>query len=254
LMNLKTESSTSLRYRDDIQICTTNVYYGQSGGLALVPGSYHVFGNNGTTPYSGRVDSGNSALTNLAADSAIPAGELYGDLTTATDHLPMVADYSVPVPPPPPTAAFSATPTNGVAALTVTFTDGSSGLVTNLFWAFGDGSITNSAANAVTHVYSAAGSYSVTEVVTGPGGASTNVADSYITVQAGVLPAPQIQLSAGSLLMSWALPTISYRLLSAPSPTGPWAPEPAALSTNGGMVTVLVDATNSQRFYRLQGE
>ena len=51
LLNLKSESATSLHYRDDFQIMTTNVYYGAPGGLAYVPGTYHVFGNNGTTAY-----------------------------------------------------------------------------------------------------------------------------------------------------------------------------------------------------------
>lgn len=99
LMSLKSESSTSMRYRDDLQLMTTNVYYGQAGGLAFVPGSYHVFGNNGTTAYGTSVNSGgNSALTNLAAGSPITAAQLYDYLTTASDHLPVVADYTIPVP------------------------------------------------------------------------------------------------------------------------------------------------------------
>jgi len=40
LMNLKTESALNLRYRDDLQIMTTNVYYSATGGLALVPGTF----------------------------------------------------------------------------------------------------------------------------------------------------------------------------------------------------------------------
>ncbi len=97
LQNQKTESAGDLRYRDDLQIMTTNVYYGVSGGLALVAGSYHVFGNNGTTPYQGSVSVGNSALTNLTAGASISASTLYQDLTNASDHLPMVADYTIPV-------------------------------------------------------------------------------------------------------------------------------------------------------------
>jgi hypothetical protein len=98
LLNLKTESSTSLHYRDDFQVMTTNVYYGTPGGLALVPGTYHVFGNNGTTVYKGSVGTGNSALTNLVAGAPISTAQLYADLTTASDHLPVVADYTVPLP------------------------------------------------------------------------------------------------------------------------------------------------------------
>jgi endonuclease/exonuclease/phosphatase family metal-dependent hydrolase len=100
LMDQKTESAPDLRYRDDLQIMTTNVFYGQAGGLTLVSGTYHVFGNNGTTPYQGSVSVGNSALTNIPAAAPIDAATLYRDLTNASDHLPVVADYTVPVPAP----------------------------------------------------------------------------------------------------------------------------------------------------------
>jgi hypothetical protein len=65
--------------------------------LAYVPGTYHVFGNNGTTPYQGSVSSGNSALTNLQTGAPISAAQLYQDLTNASDHLPVVADYTIPI-------------------------------------------------------------------------------------------------------------------------------------------------------------
>ena len=101
LLNLKSESATNLRYRDDFQVMTTNIYYGAPGGLAYVPGTYHVFGNNGTTAYKGNVGSGsNTALTNLQASAIISAAQLYFDLTNASDHLPVVADYTIPVPAP----------------------------------------------------------------------------------------------------------------------------------------------------------
>jgi len=101
VLDQKTESAPDLRYRDDLQIMTTNVFYGLAGGLRLVPGTYHVFGNNGTTPYQGSVSIGNSALSNLASGAPIDASTLYHDLTNASDHLPVVADYTVPVPAPP---------------------------------------------------------------------------------------------------------------------------------------------------------
>ncbi len=98
LLNQKSESSTSLHYRDDFQVMTTNVYNGTPGGLAYVPGSYHVFGVNGTTSYETSVNSGsNTALTNLQAGATISAAQLLLDLTTASDHLPVVADYTIPL-------------------------------------------------------------------------------------------------------------------------------------------------------------
>jgi hypothetical protein len=109
---METESSTDLRYRDDFEVMTTNVYSGAPGGLQYVPGTYHTFGNNGTTPYQGSVNSGSdTALNNsLVTDGPvfISAAQLYLDLTDASDHLPLVADYTIPVPAPAvPAPVFS---------------------------------------------------------------------------------------------------------------------------------------------------
>ena len=119
ILAMETESATDLRYRDDLQLMTTNVYFGVAGGLALVPGTYHVFGNNGTTPYYGSVNSGSNTALNsdLASGAPISASQLYLDLTTASDHLPVVADYTIPITAPAPVFQ-SVTGTGG----TVTFT------------------------------------------------------------------------------------------------------------------------------------
>jgi PKD repeat protein len=81
----------------------------------------------------------------------------------------------------PPTASFSASPTNGVEPLVVTFTDTSTGSITSRSWDFGDNATTNVTTNAVVHTY-AAGNYGVTLVVTGPGGVGTNTQANCITV------------------------------------------------------------------------
>ncbi len=104
ILAMETDSATDLRYRDDLQVMTTNVYFGVTGGLALVPGTYHVFGNNGTTPYYGSVNSGaNTSLNNRLMTNGpvfISAAQLYLDLANASDHLPVVADYTIPLPVP----------------------------------------------------------------------------------------------------------------------------------------------------------
>jgi PKD repeat protein/lysophospholipase L1-like esterase len=79
----------------------------------------------------------------------------------------------------PPLASFTATPTFGTAPLTVTFIDTSTGTITNRFWDFGDGGSTNITTNSVTHGY-VAGAFTVSLVVTGPGGVSTNTQLNYI--------------------------------------------------------------------------
>ena len=185
LMNQKTESAPDLRYRDDLQIMTANVFIGQAGGLALVPGTYHVFGNNGTTPYQGSVSVGNSALNNLAVGAPIDAATLYHDLTNASDHLPVVADYTIPVPIAPPLAGFNAAPRVGAAPLSVSFTNLSSGAI-NYSWAFGDGR-TSSLTNAA-NTYSNVGSYNVTLTAIGPGGTNVLSRAGYILVTNPPLP------------------------------------------------------------------
>ena len=183
LLGVKTESASSLHYRDDFQVMTTNLYYGAPGGLAYVPGTYHVFGNNGTSPYRGSINSGsNTSLTNVPAGAPISAAQLYLDLTTASDHLPIVAQYTLAsLVVPPPIAEFTGDPTNGAGPLSVTFSDVSTGDITNRLWTFGDGATTNTTGTNVTHIY-AAGTYGVTLVARGPGGSSTNGQPDYITV------------------------------------------------------------------------
>ena len=88
-------------------------------------------------------------------------------------------DY-ITVQEPVPVADFSAEPLEGDAPLDVTFTQLATGTVTGWDWDFGDGG-TSTGANPV-HTYTAAGTYTVTLVVTGPGGSTGEVKDSYITV------------------------------------------------------------------------
>ncbi len=110
-----TDSTTDLQYRDDYQMMTTNVYFGVPGGLKYIPGTYHGFGNNGSTAYTNTVNSGtNTALNNRLVTNGpvfISAAQLYLDLTNASDHLPVVADYTIPLPAPVVTS-FSVAGTN----------------------------------------------------------------------------------------------------------------------------------------------
>ncbi len=82
----------------------------------------------------------------------------------------------------PPVAAFTGNPTVGVAGLVVTFTDSSTGTITNRFWDFGDGTTTNVTAGSLTHTYTNVGSYDVSLTVIGPAGTDTLSRLSYITI------------------------------------------------------------------------
>jgi PKD repeat protein len=83
---------------------------------------------------------------------------------------------------PEPVAAFSGSPTNGGAALVVTFNDTSTGNITNRFWSFGDSNTTNTTATSLDHTYSLAGTYTVSLTVSGLGGSNASTQSNYIVV------------------------------------------------------------------------
>ncbi len=77
-------------------------------------------------------------------------------------------------------AGYIGIPTNGTAPLTVSFTDNSVGNISNWSWDFGDGN-TSSEQNP-SHTYTVAGTYTVTLIVSGAGGADTLSQKDYITI------------------------------------------------------------------------
>ncbi|HUJ72079.1 MAG TPA: PKD domain-containing protein [Verrucomicrobiae bacterium] len=90
--------------------------------------------------------------------------------------------------PPPPTAGFTANPTNGAAPLFVNFADASSGTITNRLWDFGDGN-TIGPTNP-SHTYNNPGAYAVALTVFGPGGTNTLSQPGLIVVTPAVVPPP----------------------------------------------------------------
>jgi PKD repeat protein len=95
----------------------------------------------------------------------------------------------------PPIALFSGAPTSGVAPLAVAFSDLSSGAITSHAWDFGDGSSSTLASPA--HTFAAPGTYTVSLVVSGPGGSSTETKTDYIDA---LHPAPVAEFSAAPRL------------------------------------------------------
>jgi PKD repeat protein len=113
-----------------------------------------------------------------------------------------------------PVASFAATPTFGAWPLGVTFTDTSTGTLTNRFWSFGDGSTTNTVANILTHTYSVAGANTVSLTVSGPAGASTMTLTNYIVVSDAVAPITPtgltaMRISASQINLRWNSSTSS---------------------------------------------
>jgi len=81
-----------------------------------------------------------------------------------------------------PEVSFSISASTGVAPLSVSFTDNSTGTIDSYLWDFGDGSTSTEA--SPLHVFASEGIYSVTLTVTGPGGTSTLTQAGAIAVQA----------------------------------------------------------------------
>jgi len=80
----------------------------------------------------------------------------------------------------PVAANFSAMPTSGDRPLAVTFTNQSTGDFTTSLWDFGDG--VTSTLPSPAHTYTAAGVYTVSLTVSGPGGTDTLTRTNYIRV------------------------------------------------------------------------
>ncbi|MGD0058776.1 MAG: putative Ig domain-containing protein [Verrucomicrobiia bacterium] len=233
ILFMMSEESYELRYRDDLQVMTSNVYYDVAGGFQYVPGTYHSFGNNGSFTWGTSVNSGgNTALsdldTNLTKVTGLSAAVLLEDLTGASDHLPTVADYTIPIPlsVTAPVASFTNNPASGPVPLTVHFYDTSTGSPTSWSWTFGDGSGTSTSQNP-NYTYNYPGSYVVTQIVANASGSSTN----HSTITASC---PAITLSpAAGALTAGTVGTAYSQTITASGGTGPYTYAVTAGSLTG---------------------
>jgi predicted outer membrane repeat protein len=83
---------------------------------------------------------------------------------------------------PKPVPGFSTDVTNGDAPLTVQFNDQSTGNITGYAWDFNNDGIVDSTVQNPSWTYSKPGTYTVTEIVTGPGGSKTLIKTDLVTV------------------------------------------------------------------------
>ncbi len=117
-----------------------------------------------------------------------------------------------PTPTPnPPSANFDASPLNGVAPLTVTFHNTSSGGYSQCAWSYGDAQTGTSCEPYHSHIYTNPGSYTVVLSVWGAGGSDTKTASNYVTVtlanrdpNAPTSPSPQSGITLDAMpLLCW---------------------------------------------------
>ena len=133
---------------------------------------------DGSTLSTGGSTNVSHAYANTGSYTVILTAYGLGGVSALTNTAYIVVESGAPV------AGFSGTPTNLFVTQTVTFTDASTGSITNWVWSFGDGqSVTNSSNASVMHAYAAAGSYTVSLTVTGAGGSNTSTLANYVVVK-----------------------------------------------------------------------
>ena len=128
----------------------------------------------------------------LTISATVGAKAFLGGLTGSAAVSASFTIISVP----PPTANFTGSPTTGPTPLAVTFTDGSTGTITNRSWTFGDGGSTDTLNTTMGYTYNSTGTNTVTLIVSGPTGVSTNERINYIVVTNSP---PQLTIVPGSL-------------------------------------------------------
>ena len=157
---------------------------------------YMLYYGQGSGAYTNKVDV--SKVTAFTV-TGLQEGKTYYYAVTAYDagraESPFSNEANATTAYSPPVAAFNADKTSDVAPASIIFTSTSTGTVSSYSWNFGDG--TSSAVQSPSHIYSTAGTYSVSLTTTGPGGSNTSTRAGYIAVTATpVIPPPVAGFSA----------------------------------------------------------
>src|SRR5581483_4120773 len=151
-----------LQWRDNASNETGQWIY-----FAAATGSFTRIGDAGAGATSATVTGAAAGTYRVYVTAYNAAGE------SAASNIATVTIGGTTPPPAPaaPVAAFSVSPSSGTAVQTTfVFTDQSSGSISSRLWAFGDG-FTSADVNP-THLYTSAGSYTVTLSVYGSGGSA----------------------------------------------------------------------------------
>lgn len=153
-----------------------------SGAFAVIgPDSFKVAAHGATTIAVGMTPEAIGAVTSDVVFAS--NGGLLPCRVVGTGAVPLQPDFVADV-------------RGGQVPFTVTFTDRSSGDITNRFWSFGDGTTSNEADPEVTHSYAGVGSITVGLIVQGAVGTATNMKPRFILATNS---APQFSVMPASL-------------------------------------------------------
>ncbi|MBL4658642.1 MAG: PKD domain-containing protein, partial [Flavobacteriales bacterium] len=154
-----------------------------------------------------------------------------------------------------PVALFQGFNTSGCAPLSVTFIDSSFNAPLGWLWDFGDGNTSN--LQHPVHVYTSAGSYTVSLTASNMSGSDMFTAPNFVTVSA------MISINAGADQLSCGMnPVCLNGLITGGSSTGQWTTlgtgaftpndsdlsacyVPSAVDTASGFVTLVLTSTNN---------
>ena len=95
---IMSESDNDLRYRDDLQLVTSNVLNDGPGSPDYIAGSLHSFANNGSVAEGQNINqTGNTSLNDLPSNANPTRSQILTAMnkSVGSDHLPVVADYSL---------------------------------------------------------------------------------------------------------------------------------------------------------------
>ncbi len=151
-----------------------------------------------------------------------------------------------------PVAAFSASPTSGIAPLSVKFTDQSTNSPTSWSWTFGDGG--TSAEQNPSHQYNSTGTFTVTLTATNSAGSDVEEKTGYITVS-GSQPGSLLADFTATPLEGFPPLLVRFTDLSSGTITSrawdfqddgtidSWEENPVALYKKPGVYSVRLDVT-----------
>jgi PKD repeat protein len=218
-----------------VQLTGSRPYDGTTNAAAGILSVANKVGSDDVTVASG---TGGLAGSDVGTQALTSFGDLALGGAAAGNYTLTGASGSVTIAPLAPVADFSASPTNGTAPLSVSFTNLSTG-ATNYAWTFGDGN--TSALTNPANTYTNPGTYSVTLTAVGPGGTNALTRTNYILATLPSSVTMTIEKIGDNVVVNWPQGT----LLEAPDLTGPW-------TTNNAASPYTNAPAGAAKFYRVR--